>query len=291
MLHTEAHFQSASGDLAFLAAPHLDRARDLARRALELLDLPPTPEVTKEQLHARAWLEVGRAREFVRQWYLLVASHAQGKRHGSRSAECVQEARSRFPADPDILLASGSHHEMLTFIANGRLPIFNDRGEIVREEDVDVPKERGEASRYFRAALGANPALHEARLRLGRTLYVLGESAAAADELEKTRSSATDDGVKYLATVFLALVEEDRGARSRAAQLYVEAMKAFPDAQAPYVGVSELLYADGQPDKAAETMTMLLEHPAPRDWWWVYLMGQWWHFDARLTRLRERARE
>jgi hypothetical protein len=291
MLHTEAHFQSASGDMPSLPSPHLDRARRLARRCLELLDAAPTADLTEDQRRARDLLDAGRGREFVRQWYLLLASQFQGKRHVSRSAHYLQEARFLFPADPDVLLASGSHHEMLTFVPTGRVSMFDERGENIADYVVDYPKERAEASHYFRAALGANPAMYEAQLRLGRMLYLLGDLAAAATELDAVRARANIVTFRSLAALFLALIEEERGHLGPAARLYVEATKLSPEAQAPYVGISELLYVDGQPDKAAETIMTLLERPAPRDPWWAYMMGEWWHFDARLQALRAQARE
>jgi inner membrane protein len=310
MLHTEAHFESAAGQIANLPAPHLDRARRLARRCLELLDAAPI-DLAVAHRSARGSLERIGARQFVRQWYLLLASQFQGLRHVSRSAQHLQEARSLFPDDPDILLASGSHHEMLTLagrrVAAGRkpgtstpdratsgaeiaIPLFNETGDKLQDVVIDRQTALAEAARYCRAALAANPGLYEAQLRLGRTLYLLGDPGAAAQELDAMRTRATQSALTYLASLFLALILEDRGDRRGAAELYADAMKAFPTAQAAYVGSSELLYADAQPDQAADTMKTLLERPAPRDPWWSYQMGEWWHFDARLAALRSRVR-
>jgi tetratricopeptide (TPR) repeat protein len=291
MLHTEAHFHSASGDLANLPAPHLARARVLVQRCLDLLGIPPTETLDDVRQEARAILQATHAREFIRLWYLLLVSHFQGKRHVNRSAHHLEEARALFPDDPDVLLASGSHHEMLTFVGHNRVPTFNERGEWIRDDVIDQGKERTEAARYYRAALGADPALYEAQVRLGRTLYLLGDLALAAKELDAVRTRTNNLTLKCLAAMFLALVEEDGGGRARAAELYVEAMKLFPAAQAPFVGISELLYVDGQPAKAAATMTTLLERPAPRDPWWSYIMSEWWHYDARLKAMRDRVRQ
>jgi tetratricopeptide (TPR) repeat protein len=291
MLHTEAHFGSASGDLPYLPSPHLDRARRLVRRCLELIDAPLPANLDRTERVARYALEISNGREFARQWYLLIASQFQGKRHISRSAHYLQDARFHFPDDPDVLLASGSHHEMLTFVPTGRFSAFDASGARMRDEVIDYAKERSEAARYFRAALGANPALDEAQLRLGRTLYLLGDLPSAATELDAVRTRARHEIFKSLAALFQALVEEEGGRRSRAAELYVEAMKLVPEAQTSYLGLSELLYMDGQPDRAANLILDLLERPAPRDPWWMYMTGEWWHFDARLRLLRTQARQ
>ena len=231
------------------------------------------------------------AREFVRQWYLLVVSQVQGTRQISRSAHYLEEARSLFPDDADILLASGSHHESLTFIGTEHHPVIDEAGRRIGNAQINPARERREAARWFRAAVDANPGLHEAAVRLGRTLHQLGDLQAAATTLETVRARAEDPPMKYLAALFLARVEEDRGRRARAADLYVEAIKAYPEAQAGFVGVSELLYVDAQPESAAKVMTNLLQKPAPSDPWWVYVMGEWWHYDARLRAMRNRVRQ
>lgn len=126
---------------------------------------------------------------------------------------------------------------------------------------------------------------------LGRILHQAGDLKSASERLEIVRTRGKDEARKYLAAIFLALVEEEHGDRARAARLYIEAMKLFPAAQGPFVGISELLHADGRPGEAARTITALLERPASRDPWWEYLMGEWWHFDARLAFLRAQARQ
>ena len=271
LLHAEAHFAAVSSELAGLDSRHLDRAQRLARGYL------------------RGREKFSDAREFVRQWFLLLVAHFHGVRHVNRSADYLREARSLFPDDPEVLLASGSHHELLALIE--RVSFYDRMGNRTREQRVDRGEELSEAARYFRAATAANAQLDEAHLRLGRVLYEAGDLKAASQSLETVRTRRRDEALTYLAAIFLALVEEQRGDRARAARLYVEAMKLFPDAQAPLVGVSELLYVDGHPDDAATTSATLLERPAPRDPWWVYMLGEWWRFDVRLASLRAQVRE
>jgi tetratricopeptide (TPR) repeat protein len=270
MLHTEAHFASVSSQIPDIDSSHLERARRLLHG---YRDLEP---------------QISAAPEFVRQWFLLVIAHCQGMHRVGRSAEYLREARSLFPDSAEILLASGSHHELLAHL--GRVSRYDKMGNRRRVDRVDRNDELRESIRYLRAAVFANPALHEAHLRLGRTLYLVADLEGAAAALQTVLSGASDEALRYLATIFSALIEEQRENRKRAADFYVQAMKLFPAAQAPYVGVSEVLYVDGQPDRAATVIGTLLDRPAPRDPWWAYLMGEWWHYDARLTAMRNRVK-
>lgn len=86
-------------------------------------------------------------------------------------------------------------------------------------------------------------------------------------------------------------IEEALGRRARAAELYAEAMKWFLAGRVAYVGLGEALYVDPQPE-AAMVMTSILERPAPRDpSWRACVMGEWWHYDARLAAMQNRVRQ
>jgi hypothetical protein len=88
MLHSEAHFDGPHGQLAHTPSWHLDRARRLVQRYVE-------QEERRSDTSA-----------FVRAWFLLLAAQFQGVRHVDRSEEYLSDARSLFPGDADILLAS-----------------------------------------------------------------------------------------------------------------------------------------------------------------------------------------
>jgi hypothetical protein len=69
----------------------------------------------------------------------------------------------------------------------------------------------------------------------------------------------------------------------------VEALRLFPNAQAIKVAMSELAYLKGRDADAAAQVVSMLESFARQDPWWTYLLGDAWHFEARLVDLRAQA--
>ena len=53
--------------------------------------------------------------------------------------------------------------------------------------------------------------------------------------------------------------------------------------------MSELAYLKGREAEAAAQVVSMLESFARQDPWWTYLLGDAWHFEARLVDLRAQA--
>ena len=271
LLHTETWFKRA------LLAPdlrgdiHLDSARRLVRR-LEVL---------------------GGDRMFVRDWYLLVASFLHAGREIGLSRSHLAEARRQFPGDALILVASGSDHELLSAAPTGWVQFFGLDGKPTVQDQVNVDDELERAAGFFQAALTAHAdkqGSDEARLRLGRVLCRRGALESAARELSAVHTAAATPPLKYLSAVFLAMLEVDRQHFERAHELYNEAVRMYPLGQTAVIGLSELAYRRGRPSEAASVITWLLEQTRKDDPWWSYLLGEAWHFEARLDALRARVR-
>ena len=228
---------------------------------------------------------------FVRDWYLLVTSHLHGHAVVGRSRALLAEARKMFPADADLLLASGADHEMVSVVATGYLDRYDHRGVRVGSDRVSVEREVESAVRFYRESLKVQPALVEARLRLGHVLHRQGQVEAATTELENARLQAEPAVLRYLADIFLAMIETERGHGARAAELYKEALKLFPFSQAPQLGLSELAYLEGRSSDAAAIVTKLLKQSEKDDPWWLYSSGEFWHLKHRLSLLQKRLRQ
>jgi hypothetical protein len=112
-----------------------------------------------------------------------------------------------------------------------------------------------------------------------------------ADILARYRAGEYEFAVRAVSSLPVHAMEDERRLLQRTPTGMARVEKLFPVAQASYAGVSEVLYVDGQPDRAATVIRTLLDRPAPRDPWWAYLMGEWWHYDARLTAMRNRVRQ
>ena len=103
MLHTEAWFEAGEFGVTFRHV-HYDAARAIVRAI--------------DRIRAEGGPVRGDPR-FVRDWYLVTVSHLHGHAGVARSRPLLVEARRIFPADPEVLLASGSDHEMVSFISAG----------------------------------------------------------------------------------------------------------------------------------------------------------------------------
>jgi tetratricopeptide (TPR) repeat protein len=232
-----------------------------------------------------------RERRFARDWYLLMVAFRHGRAEVGWSRAYLAEARELFPKDPAVLLVSGSDHEILSHVTTGFLTRFNTEGQQSGESRINPEKELEEAEKYFRQAAGLAPDLVEARLRLGRVLMRRGDLDGATRELRAALEHTVHDQVRYdqvryLAWMFLGLLEVDRGNLESAEKSYLEALRLFPRAQAVKVAMSELAYLKGRHADAAAQVVSMLESFVREDPWWLYLLGDWWHFEARLVAMR-----
>jgi tetratricopeptide (TPR) repeat protein len=178
-----------------------------------------------------------------------------------------------FPRTADILFLKGCLHESL---ANPRVQVVIDEIKVPPRTVLDVKSERWElreAERLFRRALQADPEHSEARLRLGRTLARLGRHQDAASELMKALDGAPELLLQYYASLFLAAEEEALGRLGRARDMYERAMALVPAAQAPRLGLSQLVHRTGDRVAARTALESLLDArdgATEEDPWWVY---------------------
>jgi tetratricopeptide (TPR) repeat protein len=222
---------------------------------------------------------------FLPTWYLMMIAHDHCEEN--HSTDFVSRARRLFKKNADVLLASGSAHEGRSLVGWGptRTQIVGS-GARATQDRYDVREELEAAARDFRQALALGPDLDEARLRLGRVLHQLGDLNGAADALQPLLARELPRSHAYLVRLFLASVVGDRGDLRRAAEIYVDAMKTWPPSQASYLGLSALLYEDGQPLRSAEILDALFGAEDVLEPYWPYVRGQCWHFEPRQAELR-----
>jgi tetratricopeptide (TPR) repeat protein len=266
MLHTELAFPQDPSAYEKIADFHLTRARRL------LGDLRRTQKPG----------------EFQRGWYLLASAELQGAMALNTAEEVLVEARSLFPRDPDLLLASAVALELRTFASSPQpvLQRFPTSSQIrVPDSGLDVRLTLESSARYLSEAVTIAPGHDEVRLRLGRVLHRLGQADRAADELEVVRRRAADPAFKYLAALFEGAVESSRQRPDRAEVLYQEALDVTPG-QSAFVGLSEACYAQGRAADAARALEGAFRHPPVIDPWFAYLVGDGWHTASRLAAMR-----
>ena len=147
----------------------------------------------------------------------------------------------------------------------------------------------------FEEALGLDPSLTEARVRLGRVLVARGFADAAIAHLERARREAPDGFLGYLAALFLGAAHEQKRAWEEAGECYRAALREYPEAQAAYVALGHLQHVSGHPDEGWRTLRGLFgDVGAPRnpqrDPWWVYFDAQTWQTEHRIDQMRRMLR-
>jgi tetratricopeptide (TPR) repeat protein len=278
VLLTEAWFLRNEKGPALRQDPYLASARALARKLVRMAEDRRGGIGDKE-------------RRFARDWYLLVVSYRHGAAQVGWSRAYLAEARELFPNDPEVLLVSGVDHEIISEMSKGYLPRVDSTGQTLGGDVAINPgNELEQAETFLRQAAALSPGLVEARLRLGRVLYRRGELADAARELQAALTLTAQEEVQYLASTFLGMVAVARGDLDGADRCYADALRRFPGAHAAMIGRSEAAYLRGRSAEAAEIIISLLQQERTDDPWWLYLAGDWWHFEARLLALRTEVR-
>jgi tetratricopeptide (TPR) repeat protein len=216
---------------------------------------------------------------FMRNWHLLWESALQGAgvSRMPATADYLSVALEDFPNDAEVLLAAGCRYEELWWIGSANTRRHPSGG---RSSD----KHLRTAVDLLRRSVRADPAAHEPRLRLGRVLFLLDDLDAAGSELRQLASPAVEPGLRYLALLFLGDVLERRGDTAAALTAYGTAIGLVQVDQSARLAAAQLAHREGRRTEAAEEIGRALVIPAAGfDPWWVYLQGQRWRFEDRLT--------
>jgi tetratricopeptide (TPR) repeat protein len=278
MLDTEVFFIRAEAHPAPAYDPYIRSAHALVRRLID---------AAREGERGAGEAE----RLFARDWFLLMIAFQHGESDIGWSRAYLEEAFKLFPKDPHFALARGSNYEMLSDMRAGYLKAIDAEGGTTGQWKVAPDRMLDEAVRWFDQAIAGEPALIEARLRLGRALYRRGEYERAARELDAVRQSAPWKELQYLALVFRGMVEAARGDYERAESFYADARRLLPSGQTVAIASAEAAYLRGRVSDAGATILGTLQQRAKTDPWWVYTSGEYWHFESRLQSLREHIRQ
>ncbi len=136
------------------------------------------------------------------------------------------------------------------------------------------PAERtnAEAERLFRRALGIDPRLVEARVRLARLLELRKRHNEAATELSTALAGNPPVIVAFYAHLFAGRVAQAMGQADEASRRYHDALALFPDAQSALLASSQLALAGSDISAALSPVARLGERSAvsTADPWWQY---------------------
>jgi tetratricopeptide (TPR) repeat protein len=234
-----------------------------------------------------------RFREQRRRAHLLIVWLLQSDSVDAVDAH-LPDVRRAFPDDTDLLLASGWVDEMRArpMFLRSRLSLIQPTTTVdggARWLDRERTFRLTRAATFYRQSLAARPSQAEARVRLGRVLFLQNRLDDARTVLAEIDASV-EPRFRYLATMFGAAIEEQAQRAPAARRAYEAAMKLWPASQAARIGLGRLLARDGDRAGAAALVAALPTEPPPLDqaadpWAWYYL-GQAWRIEPSFLALR-----
>jgi tetratricopeptide (TPR) repeat protein len=191
------------------------------------------------------------ASAFLRELYLGLARHAHWSHCLPTAEHWARAGLLRSPRDGLLLLTLGIATENDAF--HLRAPTSRSQGMSGKQKDLWEA-----AQRIFEDALAADPALHEARLRLGRVLWRLEKSDAARACFEAVLAKGAEDAVTFLARLFLGRIHQDEGRLAEAEREYAAALELKPASQPAAVALSQARQLIGNPEAAREVLRRYL---------------------------------
>jgi tetratricopeptide (TPR) repeat protein len=212
----------------------------------------------------------------VRQWYRAVAalfaiSHLMAESHVH-----LERARQLFPADPEIVAASGRLHE--TYASPGIQHFLETSAHVDAAGLIGSSRSNlRQAETFFSKAVELDGSFAGARLHLGRVLGLEGHHEDAASELRRVAATARDSLTQYYAWLFLGVQEQSLGRLDAARGSFDKAAGLYPRAQSPYLALSQLARRSGDRSGALRAIQQVLALSADdrqrEDPWWTYLAG------------------
>jgi hypothetical protein len=229
------------------------------------------------------------ADDTVRQWYLM--SCAFMSRISNIEATHVERALELFPNDPQVLFHAAAVHEVFASVRT-QAPLRTMKVPQGVTFDVQsVSAELRRAEQLYKRALERDPALVEARIRLGRVLGLRGRHEEAIDQLRQGQS-AGEPVLRYYAHLFLGGEFEALGNGTEARRSYEQAAILAPTAQSPLLGLSRVADRAGDRAAARELVGRVLKLPVGdleyNDPWWVYEVAHARNVDQLFEDLRRR---
>jgi hypothetical protein len=256
MLHTD------------LANEIIDGAPPLARFHMELAEL--LVRDVREGVGRSGASQQGPA--FVPRWYAVVTSLYTSFGLFPDADRVVRDGLSTFPRDPMLHVARGAIQERRANVDAMDLKGAPSGG-VHLVPRVVRPLESAAAD--FRRALELDNTLALAQLHLGWVHFLLQDNRAARDLDAAAAAQATDDGVRYLAHIFLGAVAERDNRLPDAGREYEAAKAIGPAYQTPFIALSRVEEALGHNARARDIAQEYasLETKVDDPWWDYHLGG------------------
>jgi tetratricopeptide (TPR) repeat protein len=211
---------------------------------------------------------------FQQRWYALAASLFLSNADAQGARSVAERGVRRFGRSPQLVMLLGIASEMAAHQLDSECsrPGCEARG---TRAGSAIAARLSTAEGNYRRALEFDSTFAEARLRLGRILFLQDKRKSAREELEATAKSAVDARLQYLAHLFLGELDKDEGDLVAASREYAGAMRVAPEFQTPYVALSFVEQMLGHTARARETLDVMTGplHIDADDPWWAYEGG------------------
>src|SRR5579864_7762286 len=209
--------------------------------------------------------------DFGRRWYALASSIYLATTDPRNASAFTDRGQRLFKNDARLHMLAGTAEEMRSHIADGNL---HDR-QSIRLTPPGGRRTLLAAEVHYRRALELDPTLDEARLRLGRVVFLRNDLKAARIELEPVARGSILPRLRYLAHLFLGAMAEFQNDFTGARVEYREALAIGPECQTPYISLTFVEQALGHADTARDLMARYagLSPDAASDPWWFYQNG------------------
>ena len=207
---------------------------------------------------------------WVRRWYAHAIAYTFWRMQfnvgiASRGVEIFRD-------DAELLFLAGVMHEALASTAVQEA--FRNADYYLRNA-VGLSTRRGElnaAEGLLRRATKSSPTFGEARLHLGHVLAEQEQHKNALAEFSQAMATMKNTDLLYFGHLFSGRSAAALGQAAAAREAFGQASRLRPNAQSPFLALSQLAYTRGDTGEAAAMLARVAELPALEgdDPWWLY---------------------
>ncbi len=205
-------------------------------------------------------------------WYWAELTVLEGLVRPEVAMPFVTNAQERCPQEPGFLLARAIVYDQFTRVG------------------VPDPGRAEEASQLFDAATRFESTAAEARLRKAYLVHRLGRHAEALAQLDSLGEGGRDRVFVYLSQLLGGHFHDALDHADEAAAAYHAALRTWPDAQAPRVGLMTLFFLRGD-RPGAERMAETIQTASTQSYdpWWQYWQADYRFYPSAIAALRKGA--
>jgi tetratricopeptide (TPR) repeat protein len=246
-----------------------------------------------DELAAMLMLVDPDAGPFLKRFHLALSRYALWSLCLGEAERWARTGLRMYPKDALLWLAAGVPRDSGAFYGFNVAPRTPGMSPATLQQlDAHIDRRRmflETARQAFEKALAIDPGLVEAKLRLGRTLWRLGQGPAARKHFEEILAKAQPWQFLYLAHLFLGRVLETGGLLAEAEAHYREALALLPVSETAAVALSHARLLQGDAEGAREILSAGLAAVQRRidvDPWGGYYVIQTPEGEAILSELR-----